>query len=182
MQEKEQEKQCYELFDEIKPRTLPKQEWRQKEAPQHPTIELAVGNQTAASGGQTAASMVLGSQTMTSGSQTARAQKGHNPASTMSGQPGGQTASLDGQTASCCSLTVRPPEIVGLTTNSCGAGPSDGTDRDSTPVGMEDTDDNLLDYEPSPTRDGMDVNVIYLLSTDYYLLEEEEVSQLALGP
>jgi hypothetical protein len=49
-------------------------------------------------------------------------------------------------------------------------------------VGMEDTDDNLLDYEPSPTRDGMDVNVIYLLSTDYYLLEEEEVSQLALGP
>jgi hypothetical protein len=28
----------------------------------------------------------------------------------------------------------------------------------------------------------MDVNVIYLSSTDYSLLEEEEVSQLALGP
>jgi hypothetical protein len=33
MREKEQEKQWDELFDKIKPMTLPKQEWRQMEAP-----------------------------------------------------------------------------------------------------------------------------------------------------
>jgi hypothetical protein len=43
----------------------------------------------------------------------------------------------------------------------------------------EDANDDLLDYEPS-TRDGMEINVIYLSSTDYSL--QEEVSQLALGP
>jgi hypothetical protein len=46
----------------------------------------------------------------------------------------------------------------------------------------EDTDDDLLDYEPSPACDGMEINVIYLSSTNYSLLEEEEVSHLALGP
>jgi hypothetical protein len=46
----------------------------------------------------------------------------------------------------------------------------------------EDTDDDLLDYEPSPMRDGMEINVIYLSPTDYSLREEEEVSQLTLGP
>jgi hypothetical protein len=97
--------------------------------------------------------------------------------------PDGQTASPGGKTASSYSLTVRPPEMVGPTASSCGAGPSDGTDRNSAPTAMEeDTDDDLLDFEPSPTHDGMDVNVIYLSSTDYSLLEEEEVSQLALGP
>jgi hypothetical protein len=46
----------------------------------------------------------------------------------------------------------------------------------------EDTDDDLLDYEPSPAHDDMEINVIYLSSTDYSLLEEDEVSQLVLGP
>jgi hypothetical protein len=46
----------------------------------------------------------------------------------------------------------------------------------------EDTDDDLLDYDPAPARDDMDVNVIYLSSTNYSLLEEEEVSQLTLRP
>jgi hypothetical protein len=45
----------------------------------------------------------------------------------------------------------------------------------------EDANDDLLDYEPSPVRDGMEINVIYLSSIDYSLLEEEEVSQLTLG-
>jgi hypothetical protein len=40
----------------------------------------------------------------------------------------------------------------------------------------EDTDDDLLDYEPSPACNGMEVNVLYFSSTDYSLLEEEEVS------
>jgi hypothetical protein len=80
-------------------------------------------------------------------------------ASIMSGQPGGQIAS------------------------SYGASTSDGTDGNFAPTTMEeDTNDDLLDYEPSPACDGMDVNVTYLSSTDYSLLEEEEVSQLALGP
>ena len=45
----------------------------------------------------------------------------------------------------------------------------------------EDLDDYLMDYEPSLACDGMDINVIYLSSTDYSLLGEEEMSQLALG-
>jgi hypothetical protein len=39
-----------------------------------------------------------------------------------------------------------------------------------------DTNDDLLDYEPSPVHDSMEINVIYLSSTDYSLLKEEEVS------
>jgi hypothetical protein len=46
----------------------------------------------------------------------------------------------------------------------------------------EDANDDLLDYEPSLVRDGMEINVIYLSSTNYSLLEQEKVSQLALGP
>jgi hypothetical protein len=45
----------------------------------------------------------------------------------------------------------------------------------------EDTDDDLLDYKPSPTSDGMEINVIYLSSTNYSFLQEQEVSQLSLG-
>jgi hypothetical protein len=45
----------------------------------------------------------------------------------------------------------------------------------------EDTDDDFLDYKPSPTRNDMEVNVVFLSSTDYTLHEEEEVSQLVLG-
>jgi hypothetical protein len=53
----------------------------------------------------------------------------------------------------------------------------------SSPASLEeDTDDDLLDYEPSPVHDGNKINVIYLSSIDYSLLEEEEVSQLASGP
>jgi hypothetical protein len=53
----------------------------------------------------------------------------------------------------------------------------------SSSAGMEeDADDDLLDYEPSPVCDGMKINIIYLSFTDYSLLEEEEVSQLVLGP
>jgi hypothetical protein len=39
--EKEREKRRYELFNEIKPMKLPKQEWRRKEASQRSTAELA---------------------------------------------------------------------------------------------------------------------------------------------
>jgi hypothetical protein len=51
MREKEQEKQWDELFDKIKPMTLPKQEWRQMEAPQHSTAEPTADGQTTVPGG-----------------------------------------------------------------------------------------------------------------------------------
>jgi hypothetical protein len=77
---------------------------------------------------------------------------------------------------------VRPPALVGPTAISCRICTSSDIDGTSSPAAMEeDIDDDLLDYEPSPARDGMDVKFIYLSSTDYSLLEEE-VSQLALGP
>jgi hypothetical protein len=77
-------------------------------------------------------------------------------------------------------------QIVGLdspTASPCRVDASSSANGNSSSVGMEeDTDDDLLYYEPSPVRDGMEISVIYLSSTNYSLLEEEEVSQLALGP
>jgi hypothetical protein len=71
----------------------------------------------------------------------------------------------------------------GLTASSYGTSTGSGADMTSSSATMEeDTDDDLLDYEPSPMRDGMEINVIYLSPTDYSLREEEEVSQLTLGP
>jgi hypothetical protein len=82
-----------------------------------------------------------------------------------------------------CLPTVKPPTPIGPTTISCKIDMSSSVDGTSSPAAMEkDTNDDLLDYEPSPACDGMDVNVIYLSTIDYSLLEEEEVSQLALGP
>jgi hypothetical protein len=46
MREKELEKRRDELFNEIKPRTLPRQEWKRMVAPQSSTTEPAVGGQT----------------------------------------------------------------------------------------------------------------------------------------
>jgi hypothetical protein len=93
----------------------------------------------------------------------------------MSGQPGGLTASS-------CSSTVRPAAPVDPTAISSKIGTSSGGNEILSPADMEGDDkDDLLDYEPSPARDVMDVNVIYLSSTHYSLLEEEEVLHLALG-
>jgi hypothetical protein len=72
----------------------------------------------------------------------------------------GLTAVEDGQTAS----------PGGPTTSSYRTNTSSGTDGTSLPAAMEeDTDDDLLDYEPSPAHNGMEVNVVYLSSTDYSL-------------
>jgi hypothetical protein len=57
----------------------------------------------------------------------------------------------------------------GPTASSCRTGASGGVDETSWPATMEDDT-------------GMEINVVYLSSTDYSLLKEEEVSQLALGP
>jgi hypothetical protein len=88
------------------------------------------------------------------------------------GASDGPTVAEDGQTSSPGSPTI----------SSCRTDASNVFNGTSSPTAMEeDTDDDLLDYEPSRTRNGMEVNVVYLSSTNYSLLEEEEVSQLALG-
>jgi hypothetical protein len=90
------------------------------------------------------------------------------------------TAALSSPHIEADSQTAGPG---GSTASSCRVDASSGANGISLPVDMEeDTDDDLLDYEPSPVSNGMEINVIYLSSTDYSLLEEEEVSQLALGP
>jgi hypothetical protein len=67
--------------------------------------------------------------------------------------------------------------LGGLTTSSCKTSTDSGANETSSPAAMEaDTDDDLLDYEPSHVHDSMEINVIYLSSTDYSLLKEEEVS------
>jgi hypothetical protein len=98
-------------------------------------------------------------------------------------EDGGQTASLGDPTASSCSPTIRLPTPISPTTSSCRISASSSANWISSTAGIEeDTDDDLLDYEPSLVHDSMEINVIYLSSIDYSLLEEEEVSQLALGP
>jgi hypothetical protein len=67
------------------------------------------------------------------------------------------------------------------TASSCRVDANSGTNEISSLASMEEyVDDDLLDYEPSAARDGMEINVIYMSSIDYSLLKE--VSQLALGP
>jgi hypothetical protein len=103
---------------------------------------------------------------MTSASTSWRA----DPSSSI-GVAGCPTVAGDDQTAS----------PSGPTASSCRTDARSGIDGTSSPTTMEeDTDDDLLDYEPSPAYNGMEVNVLYLSSIDYSLLEEEEVSQLAL--
>jgi hypothetical protein len=92
----------------------------------------------------------------------------------------GPTATPNSPHTEAGGQTVGPSSA---TTSSWRVDASSGANGISSSTGMEeDADDDLLDYEPSPTHDSMEINVIYLSSTDYSLLEEEEVSQLALGP
>jgi hypothetical protein len=86
-------------------------------------------------------------------------------------EPGGPIGATD-------SLTTAEG---GMTTSSCITGTSSSINGTSLHAVMEeDSNDDLLDYEPSPACNGIEVNVVYLSSTDYSLLEEE-ISQLALG-
>jgi hypothetical protein len=42
--------------------------------------------------------------------------------------------------------------------------------------------EEMLDYEPSPIREDMDVNVIYLSSVDYSLVGDDEVAEMTFSP
>jgi hypothetical protein len=97
----------------------------------------------------------------------------------LNSQPSGPTGASDGPTVAKGGQTA---SLGSPTAVSCRTNASNGVDETSLPTDMEeDTDDDLLDYEPSPARNCIEVNIVYLSSTDYSLLEEEEVSQLALG-
>jgi hypothetical protein len=47
-------------------------------------------------------------------------------------------------------------------------------------MSLDDKED-MLDYEPSPVREDMDVNVIYLSSLDYSLVGDDEVAEMSFG-
>jgi hypothetical protein len=46
----------------------------------------------------------------------------------------------------------------------------------------KDDEEEMLDYEPSPVREDMDVNVIYLSSIDYSLVGDDKVLEMSFGP
>jgi hypothetical protein len=149
-----------------------------------------LSQQTAAPTSPTTANSVLGGPTTPSVSQTTRDQEAHGPvvcqvsltstSTSQRAEPSGPTKVAGGSIAAGDSQTM---SRGGPTASSYRSGPSSGVDVTSSPATMEeDTDDDLLDYEPSPAHNGMEVNVVYLSTTDYSLLEEEEVLQLPLGP
>jgi hypothetical protein len=173
MREKEREKRRDELFNEIKPRTQPRQEWKRKEAPQRSTTKSTADGQTTTPDDQTAQAHEAHDPTEDQVGPTAAPNSLHVEAGSQTAPVGDLTVTWDGQTMSPSSPTA----------SSCRIGASSSIDRTSSPVGVEeDTDDDRLDYEPSPARNSMEINVVYLLSADYSLLEEEEISQLTLVP
>jgi hypothetical protein len=57
--------------------------------------------------------------------------------------------------------------------------PSQSCSEVTTPA---DDEEEMLDYEPSPLQEDMDVNVIYLSSMDYSLIGDDEVVEMSFGP
>jgi hypothetical protein len=45
-----------------------------------------------------------------------------------------------------------------------------------------DDEEEVLDYEPSPEQEDMDVNMIYLSFMDYCLVGDDEVVEMRFGP
>jgi hypothetical protein len=57
--------------------------------------------------------------------------------------------------------------------------PSQSCSEATTPA---DDEKEMLDYDPSPVREDMDVNVIYLSSMDYSLVGDDKVAEMSFGP
>jgi hypothetical protein len=57
--------------------------------------------------------------------------------------------------------------------------PSQSCSEVPAPVNDE---EEMLDYEPSPVREEMDVNIIYLSSMDYSLVGDDEVAEMSFDP
>jgi hypothetical protein len=47
---------------------------------------------------------------------------------------------------------------------------------------LADDKEGMLDYEPSPVREDMDVNMIYLSSVGYSPVGDDEVVEISFGP
>jgi hypothetical protein len=103
MQEKEREKQQDELFNKIKHVTLPKQEWRRKEAPSGSTTDPAASGQTTMLDGQTARAHEAHGKTEDQVDPTAAPDSWHTEASGLTAPGDGHTVSLGGPTASSTS-------------------------------------------------------------------------------
>jgi hypothetical protein len=59
--------------------------------------------------------------------------------------------------------------------------PASSHDR-SEVLAPKDDEEEMLDYEPLPVREDMDVNVIYLSSIDYSLVGDDKVLEMSFGP
>jgi hypothetical protein len=57
--------------------------------------------------------------------------------------------------------------------------PSQSFSEATTPT---DDKEEMLDYEPSPVREDVDANVIYLSSMDYSLVGDDKVAEMSFGP
>jgi hypothetical protein len=67
--------------------------------------------------------------------------------------------------------SVQTGAKVPATSQSCSEVPAPADDKEG-----------MLDYEPSPVWEDMDVNVIYLSSMDYSLVGDDEVAEMSFGP
>jgi hypothetical protein len=47
---------------------------------------------------------------------------------------------------------------------------------------LADDEEEMLDYEPSPVREDINVNMIYLSSMDYSLVGDDAVVEMSFGP
>jgi hypothetical protein len=77
------------------------------------------------------------------------------------------------------SIPVKPVEGVSVHVGAEVPAPSQSCIAVTTP---SDDEEDLLDYELSPVREDMDVNVIYLSSLDYSLVGADEVAVMSFGP
>jgi hypothetical protein len=57
--------------------------------------------------------------------------------------------------------------------------PSQSCSEATTPA---DDEEEMLDYEPSPVREDINVNMIYLSSMDYSLVGDDAVVEMSFGP
>jgi hypothetical protein len=48
---------------------------------------------------------------------------------------------------------------------------------------MPENDEEMVDFENTPVREGIDMNMVYYLPVDFHVVDEEgEVAQLEFGP
>jgi hypothetical protein len=76
-------------------------------------------------------------------------------------------------------ILVRPIGGVSVQTGAEVLASSQSCPKARTP---SDDEEDMLDYEPSPVQEDMDVNVIYLSSVNYSLIGDDEVAEMSFDP